>query len=458
MKLPLRKVVAFLPLILLVGLSVPVIGISSTEVAKTLGLRTVPVPVIGTGSMYPSLYWSTEEGGPEDESKRVVEEYRTTPHLYSRFPGFTLLGHTFFRRVVQQGDVVAFKNSATKTILEKEGKDVSSGFVKRIIGVAGDTIELRDGFLYRNGELLSEPYIDAPRSTYGGDGLADCVKLTIPPNKFFVLGDNRKVSADSRFELGLIDDQDISYVLPFAEQGLYRPLWRDTTQDEKLMGEPTLNAEEFVRLVNVERGERKLSKLTPKAALVTSSSKRGERLLADPDTSYSMQQAISQAGYSNIVLGEFVTHGHFSAQELLENLLFNQGSTKQILNRDFSDLGVSAVRKEINGCPTQIIVGHLGGYIPATYDAATLKSWQSLRDNLRSILPSWEQAVGYNTLDQDKLAQLLTILRRRLALAEEIVTTMEKRNWLTDSQEERIKNDEGDARQAESLANDLNNK
>lgn len=452
----LARFLRLLPYIILVIVSIPILGMWSTETTKVMGLRTIPVPVAGTGSMYPSLFWSTSEGGPEDEGKILVEEYRTTPHLYRRYGGYTIFGRTFFRRSVGHGDMVAFKNDKTVDILKSEGKDTSAGFIKRIIGVAGDVIELRDGFVYRSGELLSEPYIDSPRSTYGGTGLADCEKLIIPPGSYFVLGDNRKVSSDSRFELGLIEEKDIEYVLPYTEQNIYHSLWRDTAKDSELLGLPSLSLEEFVSLVNKERSSKNIPKLSVKSALTKSSTLRGEHLLADEQTSYNMEQATSNVGYTNVILGEFVSRGHFTASELLTNLLYHAGTAKQIVNSNFSDLGVSAVVKEIDGCPTQIIVGHLGGYVPPDYDANEIQSWIELRDNLRSILPSWEKAVEYKTIEQDKLSALLTILRRRISLTEEIVLTMEKNEWLSVSQRDRIKNDNVDADNLQRLSKELN--
>lgn len=451
-----RIILHSLPFILLIVLAVPIVGMAWIEGSKALGLRSLPVPVVGTGSMYPSLFWSKEEGGPEDESQKVIEEYRASPHLYRRFNGLSILGKTYLRSTLNHGDMVAFKNARTAAILKEADKDGSNGFIKRIIGVPGDTLELRDGFVYRNSIILSEPYIYNPRSTYGGTTIKDCQKLTIPEGHYFVLGDNRKVSADSRADLGLIAQDDIEFVLPYAQQKLYQPLWRDTQKDASLMGQPTLDGDEFVTLINRVRRDKQLPPLSLKSALVKSSASRGAHLLANPKTDFGMKQAISGANYSNIILGEFVSHGHFSAQELLENLLFNQGTAKQILSRDYTDIGLSAVTKEIDGCPTQIIVGHLGGYIPATYDQTTLESWRSLRDNLANILPSWEKARDYPQINQAKLEELLTILRRRLSLAEEILATMEKSAWLSDSQESRIKHDETDANQAETLAQELN--
>jgi signal peptidase I len=63
-------------------------------------------------------------------------------------------------------------------------------FIKRVIGLPGDTVEIIDGKVYINGVKLNEPYVK--RSfTYSLD------KITVPADSYFVLGDNRDISNDS---------------------------------------------------------------------------------------------------------------------------------------------------------------------------------------------------------------------------------------------------------------------
>lgn len=435
-----KSLLTFLLTFLIITLSVPLLGMSISNLQTYLGLKPISVEVAGTGSMYPSLYWEeTDKGG--------VEEYRSSPLMYRVFPGLKFFGKIYFKSSINYGDMVAFFSDVTREILTKEGKNPDSGFIKRVVGLPGDKIELRDGYVIRNGELLSEPYIRTPRSTYGGNFLPDCKVITVPLDSYFVLGDNRKVSSDSRFDLGFIEENSIQYILPYDKQIVYHRLWRDTTKDQELLGTPTLSLTEFYQYFPQLRVNPQLSK---------SASLRASALLQDSNTSFSLKDATQKAGYQNIILGEFVSYGHFDASELYLNLTSFHQTTKELNNPDYDDIGLSAVNAEIDGCPTQVIVGHLGGYIPASYTQAEIESWQTSQSNLDQVISSWEKAKNYPGINQKLLQELLSLLYTRRDLTSAVLSVMDKREWLSDALTAKIKQDEEISARIETLAKQLN--
>jgi signal peptidase I len=89
----------------------------------------------------------------------------------------------------KRGDVVVFVPPVER---DKE-------YIKRVIGLPGETVRLQEGKVLIDGERLEEPYLSPNTSTGGGFFLQDGQEVAVPPGEFFVLGDNRPNSSDSRY-------------------------------------------------------------------------------------------------------------------------------------------------------------------------------------------------------------------------------------------------------------------
>ncbi|MDK2925873.1 MAG: signal peptidase [Bacillota bacterium] len=104
--------------------------------------------------------------------------------------GERLLINKFIYRFTEPkpGDIVVFHPAARPR----------DDYIKRVIAVAGQTVEIRDGKVWVDGKAQDEPYLSEP--TYGQFG-----PVRIPQGRIFVLGDNRNNSQDSRYpEVGLV--------------------------------------------------------------------------------------------------------------------------------------------------------------------------------------------------------------------------------------------------------------
>ena len=121
----------------------------------------------------------------------IIQQESMEPNFYSgdyivtSRQAYTLFGEP------ERGDIIVFKTD----LQDEEGKD--KNLIKRIIGLPGDVVSMKDGYIYINGELLDEPYVKE-------QGISDLViggdmePVTVPEGELFCCGDNRGVSLDSR--------------------------------------------------------------------------------------------------------------------------------------------------------------------------------------------------------------------------------------------------------------------
>jgi signal peptidase I len=125
----------------------------------------------------------------------IVKGESMAPNFYSG--DYLIIDEISYRfKPIERGDVIVFKYP----------KETSQRFIKRIIGLPTETIEIKDGkvTIYKDGksQTLDEKYLPSDLKTYGD------IKTVLGANEYFVLGDNREFSYDSR-KWGNVPKEDI---------------------------------------------------------------------------------------------------------------------------------------------------------------------------------------------------------------------------------------------------------
>jgi signal peptidase I len=145
------------------------------EIVETLVLTLILFWVIQSFVAQPFQVRQHSMDHTIEDSQFVLVD-RLTPH----FDGY------------HRGDIIVF----TPPVPTDEGRDP---FIKRVIGVSGDTVSLKDGKVFINGVELNEPYLYAldgePQPTLPENGTTS---WTVGPGELFVMGDHRQLSSDSR--------------------------------------------------------------------------------------------------------------------------------------------------------------------------------------------------------------------------------------------------------------------
>ncbi len=163
-------------------------------IIRTFLVQAYKIP---SGSMEPTLLV-----GDHILVNKLIYGLRMPDSIFGvQIPGLPYGKYLFRLEPVHRGDVVVFVFPPDST------KD----FIKRVIGVAGDTVEVKNGAVWLNGKPMDDPHAHlevapqdrsevAPRDNFG--------PVTVPPGKLFMMGDNRDRSYDSRF-WGFVDDDQV---------------------------------------------------------------------------------------------------------------------------------------------------------------------------------------------------------------------------------------------------------
>lgn len=119
---------------------------------------------------------------------------------------------------IQRGDIVLIDDGKKEYAL------------KRVVGMPGETIRLWRGYVFINRKMLIEPYL--PKHTYTfPDERSDRTAFELGPNEYFVLGDNRLISSDSR-SYGPVERKRVESRVPLPESAVRAYVVRYTLPEE----------------------------------------------------------------------------------------------------------------------------------------------------------------------------------------------------------------------------------
>lgn len=152
------------------------------EMAEVLLLAVLMVMLIRNFIQNYRIDGISMEPNFHDQQFLIVNRWAYCPGIYLEAPvvNITLWSKNWCVREPQRGDVVIFEYP----------RDPSRDFIKRVIGLPGETVEIRQGKVYVDGQLVPEPFGPNPGS-YSSD------PITVGPNEVYVMGDNRNNSSDS---------------------------------------------------------------------------------------------------------------------------------------------------------------------------------------------------------------------------------------------------------------------
>jgi signal peptidase I len=129
----------------------------------------------------------------------VVNQLGSVLHGFSGSTIYAATGSQETPSVLRRGQVIVLHDALAHE---------ADPLIKRLIGLPGDTLEIRDGDVWLNDEILDEPYVNGLQT----DCAQYCGPLTLGPEEYYVMGDNRPVSRDSRYFGPIVADQIVGHV------------------------------------------------------------------------------------------------------------------------------------------------------------------------------------------------------------------------------------------------------
>lgn len=327
---------------------------------------------------------------------------------------------------LERGDIVSFLNNET----------AGRHYLKRIVGLAGEQITIKNGAIFINGKALQEDYTLNNLPTYGNTALIDCEGYTIPKDHYMVLGDNRTVSSDSRV-LGFIHEDDIDGVIKTNIGEKFASL-ETQLQITTIKIDPAV----FLKKLNELRIKNSLNLVTH-ATLNQLAQKRTEQIRDKfedwKNKSIPANEMLEESGYRFNKVHEFVTFGYLDEQAIIDQIFDSPSEKDNFLSTQYTEVGIGIIEKTNKECRFPVVSVILSWPSVPTYDKEVLDSWVKEIDINKQSLGNLQTWVGHPKVDQAKLKELINIIAQMQQIATRIYDLEKNREWLTQKDYQDIK-------------------
>lgn len=244
---------------------------------------------------------------------------------------------------LERGDIVSFNNEETGGL----------SYLKRIIALPGEKIAIKNGHVSVNDQILKETYTLNDLPTFGNTAVLDCESYTVPSDSYFVLGDNRTVSSDSRV-IGFVKEKDIEGVMKTKlkteflnfdqRQGILK---KNVDQLELLSSMNQLRRQKQVAPLSLNE---QLSQMARERAQVISNNLSDwKRKVED------LESVLERNGYITNLVHEYVTFGYLDAQGILDQILDLHKEKEAFLSESYTEVGVGVTEITKGECTFPVI-------------------------------------------------------------------------------------------------------
>jgi signal peptidase I len=355
-----------------------------------------------------------EKGLIDKTSKIKVSGTSMLPTIKN---GEEVVLHSIQKYPIERNDIVSFKNKETE----------NSHFLKRVVGMPGDTILIKQGSIILNGNVLNEPYVRYG-PTYGNEYLTECKSYTIPKDSYAVMGDNRIVSFDTR-AIGFINKKDINGIIKDENkhQSAINP-------NESTQITVQINKDSLFEKYNFNRNNLYLNPLMRNNTLDTVAEKRAVYIASNLDSWKKdielLETTLQKEGYKEVDSREFVTFGNLSEEQILNQISEQNNVKLDFYSNTFMDIGISQTQTKVDECTIPVTVVLLARSENPMYPKQTIDYWKDELNNNSDIVARLNSFVGFPGMDEKEFATLKSQAQEALQIVSEINREIAAGEWI----------------------------